>query len=119
MGFHSYRGEFLKGYDRYAKAVTLTYNRSGSYRTAAGGLCTMFAFTLLFYWLCVNIYFAMANYGSFSKSVSYGLTIQSDDTYPLYEINNREFIVSYDIYDITGGTISNLFINKYVEGFWA
>ena len=74
MGFHSYRGDFLKGYDRYAKAVSLTYLRSGTYRTGAGGICSMISFALLFYWLAVNIFYALYQYGSYTVSSSESLT---------------------------------------------
>jgi len=68
MGFHSYRGEFLKGYDRYAKAVSLTYLRSGTYRTHAGGCCSLISFAMLFYYICINVFFALYNHGSYSAS---------------------------------------------------
>lgn len=74
MGFHSYRGEFLKGYDRYAKAVSLTYLKSGSYRTGAGGICTIICFCLLSYWCLVNIFFAIYEGGTYSSSIKTTLT---------------------------------------------
>ena len=84
MGFYSYRGDFLKGYDRYAKNVTLTYLKSGTYRTAAGGICSIISFILLFYWLCVNVFYALANHGSYSVSTKSALLQDSSGTYPLF-----------------------------------
>ena len=102
MGFHSYRGDFLKGYDRYAKAVSLTYLRSGTYRTHAGGICTMIGFCLLFYWVCVNVFYALHDYGTYSTSEATKLSQNSDGDYPLYELSEQEFLISYDIVDISG-----------------
>ena len=87
MGFSSERGEFLKGYDRYAKAVSLTYLKSGSYRTGAGGLCSIFSFILLSYWLVVNIFFALYDGGTVSSSKEVSLTQGIGGTFPHYLIN--------------------------------
>ena len=53
MTIQGYRGEFLKGYDRYAKAVSLTYMKSWAYVTPAGGVFSICGFILIFYWVCV------------------------------------------------------------------
>lgn len=113
MGFHSYRGEFLKGYDRYAKAVSLTYLKSGTYRTGAGGICSIISFTLLFYWLCVNVFFALWKYGSYTVSSSNGLTQDDQGVYPLYELTKLDFMVAFDIIDITTGTDVTADVEKY------
>ena len=68
MAFKGHRGEFLKGYDRYAKNVTLTYLKSGLYRTAAGGVASILTFLILFYWVCVNVFYAIYNHGSYIES---------------------------------------------------
>ena len=47
--------KFLKGYDSYAKGVTLKYLKKGSYETAIGGCCSIFAFTWLTYWVIINL----------------------------------------------------------------
>jgi len=106
MGFHSYRGDFLKGYDRYAKGISLTYMRSGSYRTGAGGICSIISFCLLFYWVCVNVFFSFYNHGTYTTSASSSLTQNSAGVYPLYEITIKEFLISYDIVDITADPAS-------------
>ena len=119
MGFHSYRGEFLKGYDRYAKAVSLTYLKSGSYRTGAGGICTIICFCLLSYWCLVNIFYALYNGGTFSSTIKTTLTQSADGNYPQYQMNQNEFLVSYDIIDISGELTSSAEIAQYVVGMWA
>ena len=64
---------FLKRYDRYAKNVSLSYKKSGSYETSVGGCCSIFSFTILFYWLCVNIFYTFYPPGKFSVSQSVSL----------------------------------------------
>ena len=61
-------GNFLKGYDRYAKPVLLSYKRNGSYTTSVGGFCSIFSFLVLAYWLSVNLQDAFAYPGKFSDS---------------------------------------------------
>ena len=68
-----YQG-FFKRVDRYAKPVTLTYKKSGSFETSVGGCCSIFSFVLLAYWLAVNIFYAFYNYGSFTSSSDQVLT---------------------------------------------
>lgn len=68
MGFHSYRGDFLKGYDRYSKAVSLTYLKSGSYRTGAGGICSIIGFILITWFVGVNVWDTLKPVGSNSVS---------------------------------------------------
>ena len=120
MGFHSYRGDFLKGYDRYAKAVSLTYLRSGTYRTHAGGICTMIGFCLLFYWVCVNVFYALHDYGTYSTSESIKLSQGADGTYPLYSIDAREFLITYDIVDVstTNPITDEDELERYASGIW-
>ena len=62
--------KFLKGYDRYAKNVSLSYKRKGSFETSIGGCCSIFSFTWLFYWACVNIFDTFNPPGKYSDSNS-------------------------------------------------
>lgn len=61
---------FLKGMDRYAKGVSLSYKKKGSYETSIGGCCSIFSFTWLFYWVVVNLFDTFAPPGKYSESVS-------------------------------------------------
>ena len=70
MTFRGHRGDCLKGYDRYAKVVSLTYQKKGSYSTPAGGCFSVVSFCLLFYWVCVNVFYALYDYGTYSMSSS-------------------------------------------------
>lgn len=117
MGFHSYRGDFLKGYDRYAKPVSLTYLKSGSYRTAAGGIATIVGFCMLFYWVCVNVFYALYDSGTYTKSDSSLLAQNEDGSYPLYEITKNQFLIAYDISDINRPEATG--IRDYAVGVWA
>ena len=69
---------FFKGFDRYAKNVTLSYKRSGSFETSIGGICSIMSFTLLTYWVCVNIWDTFAPPGKFSTSHSTSLVQEYD-----------------------------------------
>ena len=66
--------EFFKSCDWYAKNVTLTYKKSGAFETSVGGLCTILSFIILTYWLAVNIFYSLYNYGSFAASATTVIT---------------------------------------------
>ena len=74
MGKRAKVADFLKSYDRYSKNVSLTYKKKGSYATSIGGCCTIFSFTVLSYWLGVNIWDTFAPPGSYSTSEKTQLT---------------------------------------------
>ena len=78
--------KFLKGYDRYAKNVTLTYKRSGSFETSIGGCCSIVSFTLLAYWLIVNVLDTFSFPGKFSSKTSVKLIQEEDGIYPVQSI---------------------------------
>ena len=81
------KGQFFKKYDRYAKQVSLTYLKSGTYRTAAGGACSIFSFTILVYWLAVNIFYAIYDYGTYSTSTQTVLLQGANGEYPEFELS--------------------------------
>ena len=81
------KGEFFKSYDRYAKQVSLTYLKSGTYRTATGGACSIFSFTILIYWLAVNVFYAIYDYGSFSVSTQTVLIQDDAGKYEEYDLD--------------------------------
>ena len=65
---------FFKKYDRYAKPVSLTYKKSGSFETSCGGILSIVSFLVLFYWLVVNLFYAVYDNGSFVSSSSIKLS---------------------------------------------
>jgi hypothetical protein len=69
---------FLKKYDGYAKNVTLSYKKQGSYDTAIGGFCSIFTFVLLLYLVAVDIWDSFAPPGKYTSSRSVSL-LQSTD----------------------------------------
>ena len=95
---------FLKRYDRYAKNVTLTYKKSGSFATSCGGITSICSCILLFYWFAVNFAYAFIDYGSYSTSTSTVLTLQADGTYPLYEMEEYDFFVANRLVSISGAS---------------
>jgi hypothetical protein len=58
--------------------VSLTYKRSGVFETSIGGVCSIFSFIILAYWLIVNIAFAIYDHGSFATASGTKLTQKSD-----------------------------------------
>ena len=56
---------FLKSYDGYAKPVSLMYKRQGQFTTSIGGVCSIFRFFALTYWLTLNIMDALVPPGEF------------------------------------------------------
>ena len=86
MGRKDYQS-FLKRYDRYAKPVSLTYKKSGSFETSCGGILSILSFIILAYWLVVNIFFAIYQNGTFAVSSQTVLTQQADQDYPLYSLD--------------------------------
>ena len=116
MSFSAHRrGEILKSVDRYAKSVTLTYLKSGTYRTPIGGCCTIISFLILFYWLVVNIFYSLANHGSYSVQSQTSRLQDASGNYPVFELSQTEFLVSYELVNIT--SLSSP-LDKYLEGVW-
>jgi hypothetical protein len=108
----------LKRYDRYAKSVSLSYKRSGSFETSVGGICSIFTFTLLTYWLAVNIWDTFAPPGKFSTSRSTLQISANNGTYPEMEIPIEKLFTSYQIYtsDETIKAAGNT--EDYLIGLW-
>ena len=46
----------LKGFDRYANGVTLSYRHVGSFPTAVGGIASIVSWIILTWWLVTEIY---------------------------------------------------------------
>ena len=110
------RGDFWKQFDRYANPVTLTYLKKGKYETAAGGICSIFSFTLLAYWLVVNVFYALANYGSYTVSTKTGL-VRGSDGFPEFKLTDQELSVAYNMVYIGSDQMESS-IDSYVKGVW-
>ena len=107
--------KFLKSYDRYAKPVTLTFQKQGGYRTEAGGVLSIISFILLFYYLVVNVWYAFADYGTYTSSSQTKL-MSSGDEYPLIEMQPEQFNVAYQTFSVDVHLIADL--SQYVQGVW-
>lgn len=87
--------KFLKSYDRYAKNVSLSYKRKGSFETSIGGCCTIFSFIWLFYWVCVNLVDTFTPPGKYSESTSIKLLQQSDGQYAATTVPMERLFTAY------------------------
>ena len=94
------KGSFFKSYDRYASSVSLTYLKSGTYQTSAGGVCSIISFIILMYWLVVNIFYAIYDHGSYTVSTQIMMAQDEEGVYPVYEMDDKEFLVTYNIADL-------------------
>ena len=54
MAGDSFR-KFIKGYDRYSKPVTLTYNQNGTFKTTCGGLATIITTLIFCAWIALEV----------------------------------------------------------------
>ena len=106
---------FLKKYDRFAKNVSLSYKKSGSYETSIGGCCSIIAFTLLAYWLIVNLFYTFKPPGEFKTSNSVSLLQNEDGTYDEILVPQNELFTTYAL---ESDVVSQDVINNYVTGIW-
>ena len=116
MGKYKREQAFCKRYDRYAKNVTLTYKKSGVFETTIGGCCSIISFIILAYWLAVNIFFSVADYGTFSVQETTTLTQDVYGDYPKYELDKYDLLLAFRIRSISG--LEQAEIEKYVQGVY-
>ena len=95
---------FLKKYDRYAKNVTLSYKKSGSFETSIGGVCSIITFVILSYFLLYNLIETFLPPGDFSTSTSVKLSQDADGVYTELNIDMQQLFIAYDL-RITDNTI--------------
>ena len=67
MAGDSFR-KFIKGYDRYAKPVTLTYNHKGSFKTTCGGIATIITSLIFCAWIVLEVIEVFADGGKYSQN---------------------------------------------------
>ena len=110
---------FLKRYDRFAKNVTLTYKKSGSFETSCGGIASIITFLMLAYWLAVNLFFTIFNYGTFTTSSQTSLTQDIDGSYPLYELKSFDLFIAYKFISLNiSQPIDDQEIDKYISAVY-
>ena len=68
----------------------------------------------------MNVFYALFEYGTYSKSESYEIIQNEDGTYPLFEMDKDKFLIAYDIIDIAGNIEdkTQASISKYLQGAW-
>ena len=88
---------FFKRYDGYAKNVSLSYKKSSSFETSIGGMCSILSFTILSYWLCVNVWDTFSPPGKYSTSESTKLLQAEDSVYPESSIPMKNLFTTYTI----------------------
>ena len=108
--------KFLKSYDRYAKNVSLSYKRSGSFETSIGGICSIFTFTILTYWLATNLWDNFAPPGKFSTKSSVALVEKENGIYDEEVVPIEDLYISYIIDSEEVADTEN--IEDYVLGLW-
>lgn len=110
---------FFKNNDRYAKNVTLLYKRKGVFETPIGGICTIISFTLLSYWLLVNIIDTFKAPGKFTTtSKSDMLEMVNGEYYTPLEIPQEKMFTAYRIRQIGDDVIPDDEVKNYVVGLW-
>ena len=96
MGKNAFQ-TFFKKYDGYAKNVSLSYKRSSSFETSIGGICSILSFTILTYWLAINIWDTFTPPGKYSTSESLKLLQTDDSVYPETKIPIDRLFSTYTI----------------------
>ena len=108
--------KFLKQFDRYDKPVTVKYKKMGSFETSIGGACSIFAFTILTYWLVVNCWDTFTPPGAFTVSNTVKLVEMEDGTYPEMYVPFERFYTTYSLNSTKVPEGDN--INDYMVGLW-
>ena len=87
--------KFIKGYDRYSKPVTLTYNHAGSFNTTCGGIATIVTSLIFCAWIVLEIMEVFAFGGKYSQSTKISTIYDIDDgQYPVYEFEIDDLLMT-------------------------
>ena len=78
MAGDSFR-KFIKGYDRYSKPVTLTYNHNGTFKTTCGGLATIITTLIFCAWIVLEVIEVFAYGGEYSQNTHVTTTYDIDE----------------------------------------
>ena len=84
---------FIKGYDRYSKPVTLTYNSKGGFRTTCGGIATIVTFFMFLIWFCLELLGAYT--GEIISSSKTITTFDSEtERYPTWNLTLYDLLIT-------------------------
>ena len=110
---------FLKSYDGYAKPVSLMYKRQGQFTTSIGGVCSIFKFIALSYWLTLNFIEVLVPPSVFAISAERKLTeLENKADYKPLQIPQDKLFSAYNIVASDDANIPNHEIQNYVIGLW-
>ena len=94
MAAGSFR-KFIKGYDRYSKPVTLTYNHNGSFKTVCGGIATIVTTLIFCAWIGLEFMDVFADGGKYTQSTKVTAIYNIDEgQYPIYELERDELLIT-------------------------
>ena len=86
--------KFIKGYDRYSKPVTLTYNHAGSFKTTCGGIATIVTSLIFCAWIVLEIKEVFV-VGKYSQSTKVSSIYDIDEgQYPVYELEMDDLLMT-------------------------
>ena len=89
---------FLKKFDRYSRPITLSFKRQKLFETAFGGICSILAFTFLFYWIVVNVTDLLLPPGKFRVNSALSLLQESaSGEYPVTVVPQTDVFLSYNL----------------------
>ena len=87
--------KFIKGYDRYSKPVTLTYNHNGSFKTTCGGIATIVTTLIFCAWIVLEVMEVFANGGKYLQSTNVTTVYDiNDGKYPIYELKWNDLLIT-------------------------
>ena len=107
---------FFKYFDRYSKSVTMTYRQKGSFDTSCGGIMSIISFFILGWWLATEIVSKFIISPTYAISTKQSLTQESNLDFPLYELESRQFFVTYRM--MTSSGIDETELLKYFTPLW-
>ena len=95
----------------------LLYKRKGVFETSIGGICTIISFTMLFYWLVINIIDTFKSPGKFTTTSKVDLIKEENGYFTPLQIPQEKMFTAYRIRQV-GSSIPDDEIQNYVVGLW-
>ena len=108
---------FIKGFDRYAKNVSLAYKKKGSFETSIGGICSIIAFVLLSYMVVISLLELFMDKGKYSTSESIKLAQKDDGTYGPVPVSFNRLFSTFNFQSLSDD-ITDENMDRYVQGLW-
>ena len=93
----------------------MVYKRSGSFETSIGGVCSIFSFTVLLYWLALNLWETFAPPGKFKDTVQKLAIETTNGEYDALSVPISSLFTAYYI-ETRNEDITD--IDNYVIGLW-